>query len=65
MVDRQLAFGRGIHFCLGAALAQLETRIVFAELLRRTRSWQLDPAAPAVRLGSGPIRGYASLPVTL
>lgn len=64
-VDRQLAFGRGIHFCLGAALAQLETRILFAELLRRTRSWQLDPDAPAVRLRSGPIRGYASLTVTV
>ena len=64
-VERQLAFGRGIHFCLGAALAQLETRIVFAELLRRTRSWQLDPDTPAVRLRSGPIRGYASLPVVL
>ena len=64
-VDRQLAFGRGIHFCLGAALAQLETRTVFEELLRRTRSWQLDPDAPAVRLRSGPIRGYASLPVLL
>lgn len=64
VVDRQLAFGRGIHFCFGAALAQLETRIVFAEMLRRTRAWQLDPEAPAVRLRSGPIRGHASLPVT-
>lgn len=64
IVDRQLAFGRGIHFCLGAALAQLETRAVFDELLRRTPSWQLDAAAPPVRLRSGPIRGYSSLTIT-
>lgn len=64
-VDRQLAFGRGIHFCLGAALAQLETRTVFDELLRRTRSWQLDAAAPPVRLRSGPIRGYSSLTISV
>lgn len=62
--ERQLAFGRGIHFCLGAALAQLETRLVFDELLTRTRAWTLDTGVPPVRLRSGPIRGYGSLTVT-
>jgi cytochrome P450 len=33
----QLAFGHGIHFCLGAALAKLEARVAFEELLPRIR----------------------------
>jgi cytochrome P450 len=40
-LDRQgakghLAFGRGVHFCVGAALARLEARLVFEHLLERT-----------------------------
>ena len=36
-----IAFGRGIHHCLGSSLALLEGRIVFASLLRRFASIQL------------------------
>lgn len=60
--ERQVAFGRGIHFCLGASLARLEARLALQALLRRHRDWDVDLDA-AIRLRSGPIRGYASLPL--
>jgi cytochrome P450 len=60
--ERQVAFGRGIHFCLGASLARLEARIALQALLARHRDWDVDLDS-AVRLRSGPIRGYVSLPV--
>ncbi len=31
-----ISFGKGAHFCVGAALARLEARIVIGELLERT-----------------------------
>jgi hypothetical protein len=58
--ERQVAFGRGIHFCLGASLARLEARIALQALLARHRDWNVDLDS-AVRLRSGPIRGYVSL----
>lgn len=60
--ERQVALGRGIHFCLGAALARLEARIALRALLARRRDWDVDLES-ATRLRSGPIRGFASLPV--
>jgi hypothetical protein len=62
-VDRQLAFGHGIHFCLGAPLARLEAQIVYSELLRRSPNWAVTGAPE--RMHSGPIRGLLRLPVSM
>ena len=40
---RHLAFGHGIHFCVGAALARIEARAVLSELLEQTHDFTLDP----------------------
>ncbi|MFI6291394.1 cytochrome P450 [Nonomuraea sp. NPDC050790] len=40
--NKHLAFGSGVHYCLGAALARMETRALFAELLPRLESIELD-----------------------
>ena len=58
-----LAFGYGVHFCLGANLARLEARIGLEETLRRIPEYSVDEAA-LVRLASGPIRGFSSLPIS-
>ncbi|WP_238018462.1 cytochrome P450 [Dactylosporangium sp. AC04546] len=41
-----LAFGHGIHFCLGAPLARLEARVALRMLLRRYREIAVDTAEP-------------------
>jgi cytochrome P450 len=59
-----LAFGHGIHYCLGAPLARLEARIAIGSLLARCPELSLDihPAAITWRPGMM-VRGPWSLPV--
>jgi cytochrome P450 family 144 len=40
---RHLAFGHGIHFCVGAALARIEARAVLQAVLGQTRDFSLEP----------------------
>lgn len=61
--NAHLAFGHGIHFCLGAALARLETRIALSDLLRRFRSFELAGRTPWVPREALNVLGPASLPI--
>ena len=63
--DVHYAFGRGIHFCVGAPLARLESRIVLSTLLARTAKVDLDPDRPPVRRRSIMLRRHASLHVVV
>jgi cytochrome P450 len=60
--SQSLSFGRGVHFCLGAALARLEGRVVLEEWWRRFPDYEIEPAG-AVRVHSINVRGFAALPV--
>jgi cytochrome P450 len=57
-----LTFGYGIHFCMGAALARLEGRIVLDELLNRFPEWEVD-LANAKLAPTSTVRGWEVLPV--
>jgi cytochrome P450 len=57
-----LSFGQGLHFCLGSALARLEARVAFEEVLNRWPDWEVD-YANAERAHTASVRGWARLPV--
>ena len=60
---RHVAFGGGIHHCLGAALARMEGQIAFATLLDRFPSVKL--AGTPTRRPTFTLRGLETLPVAL
>ncbi|MBX3283847.1 MAG: cytochrome P450 [Actinobacteria bacterium] len=59
-----VSFGFGRHFCMGASLARLETRVVLEELVRRVRTYEIDADA-ARRVHSVNVRGFDTLPTTV
>ena len=60
-----LAFGFGVHYCLGANLARLEAEVALRALLRRTASFERVDDAPLPLHPSPVFRGVTSLPVRL
>jgi len=54
--------GGGAHFCLGNALARLELRVLFEELMRRVPDMQI--AGPITRLTSNFSNQLTSIPVS-
>lgn len=58
-------FGRGIHHCVGAPLARLESRIALTRLLERTRSFGCRPDEPPVRSDNLWIRRHERLPLAI
>lgn len=58
-----LAFGAGVHHCLGAPLARLQATTLLRGLLARVE--RVEPAGPVQRTANPLFRGLAHLPVTL
>jgi len=62
---RHVAFGRGIHHCVGAPLARVEARNVLTVLLERTSNIGLDPGRSPSWVRSLLVRRHEQLPVRL
>ncbi|MFN8036349.1 MAG: cytochrome P450 [Acidimicrobiia bacterium] len=63
VTERHLAFGYGVHYCLGASLARMEGKVLFEQVHRRIPDYEVDHAAK-VRFHSGNVTGWTRLPIT-
>ncbi|MEM9522240.1 MAG: cytochrome P450 [Actinomycetota bacterium] len=59
--DRQLAFGYGIHFCMGSRVAELQLRVLWEEMLTRFKT--IEVQGEPERVWSSFVHGYSTLPV--
>jgi 4-methoxybenzoate monooxygenase (O-demethylating) len=62
-VSKNVAFGAGIHFCVGAMLARLEAEIILTAMARRIET--IAPDGEPKRLLNNALRGLTSLPVAV
>jgi len=62
-VSKNVAYGAGIHFCVGAMLARLEAEVLLTAMARRIES--IEPDGAPVRLLNNALRGLTSLPVRI
>ncbi|MEV8536221.1 cytochrome P450 [Streptomyces sp. NPDC051211] len=61
--NQHVGYGRGSHYCIGAAMARVETRIIFNILLDRFPNLRVDPDIAPVFFGSPEFTGVRSLAV--
>ncbi|PCJ14098.1 MAG: cytochrome P450 [Gammaproteobacteria bacterium] len=66
IIDRErprhhLAFGMGIHRCMGNRLAEMQLRVVWEEIVKRFK--KVEVMGEPVRTNSNIIKGYSQLPV--
>lgn len=61
--NRHVAFGKGIHTCLGAPLARIEGQVTFTTLFRRFPELRLAVPPEELRWGGSFMRGFSRLPV--
>jgi cytochrome P450 len=57
-----IGFGHGVHSCLGAALARMESRIALEEIAKRWRKLEIDDAGLR-RVHMSNVAGYSHVPV--
>ena len=62
---RHLAFGRGIHHCVGAPLARLEARVAVEAVLRATSNIAVDRSTPPQLVDSVWVHRHDALPLVL
>jgi cytochrome P450 len=59
----QIAFGYGLHHCLGASLARLESRVSLEELHKRIPEYEIDESR-LERVHMSNVHGFASVPMS-
>jgi cytochrome P450 len=60
--ERHLAFGYGVHFCLGASLARLEARVALEEIHCSLAEYQVDESRLDF-IHAGNVAGFSTLPL--
>ena len=62
--QRHLAMGMGVHFCVGAPLGRMMAQLLFGELIKASRRWEVD-TAQARRVTTPNFRGFSKLPMEI
>jgi cytochrome P450 len=63
-IDLAIGLGHGIHACLGAALARLESRVAFEEIAKRWPEFEIDEGGLR-RVNMSNVAGFSNVPVAV